>query len=564
MLSKLSIAQKVYFLGLSLLMFMLAIGLVSLYQTNKIGIELKDIAEEDIPLTKLLTQVTEHQLEQAIYFERAMIKAITVQQGIESPSSFQKAKNNVEKLIKKTQKEIIEVEHFIEEGISKLHSKEAIREFKTLLAELKSVEIDYATLIIEVNRVMKLAESGDITSMLTVAHEVEALEDKIDDTLVTLLNKVQQFTLDSAIQAEHDEKKAIKIVGIIFIISLLYGAVIPTVIVRAIRTPINTMTTRLEEIAEGDGDLTVKLNDSSSDETGIVARAFNQFLYVLRTMLTRVNEQAEVLGSSSETALLAMQRTLKNVELQRNDIENIATSITGMNNTTRNVAKSSAEASLVTEQVKERVLEGKKEAIQTKNVITTLANEVAESSGVIENLVAETNNIGVVLESIQGIAEQTNLLALNAAIEAARAGESGRGFAVVADEVRNLAQRTQESTVDIQQLVTRLQSEANNAVQSMKKGTESAKLCLEKSTESAKTFSKAAESVNEISSINSEIAAAAVEQSSVADEIHKKLENVRAVAEMTSDETKETAKASEDIAKNVINLHKNLNMFQVS
>ena len=563
MLSKLTIAQKVYLLGFSQLLLMLIMGLASLLQMNKIGKELADIAEEDIPLTKQLTSVTKHQLEQAILFERAMIKAILVDQKLEPAQVFDKARKQAFDLALKTQKEILEVEKFITQAIPKLHQQVTVKEFKHLLAELKKVDKKYVHLIDQLNRTMELGASGQINEMLIFAKQVEDIEDQLDHTLIDLLDEVQQFTLTSAKQAETDEKFAIKLVTIIFVFAAIYGIFMPSIVARAIRNPINNMTSRLKQVAQGDGDLTIKLDESAKDETGIVAGAFNRFLVTLSSMISKVSHQAQELGKSSEVALHAMQRTLENVERQHSDIEQVATAINEMNCTTHEVAKSSEEASAVTEQVKVRVLEGKEEAIATQAIINTLADEVTQASNVIENLVAETDNIGSVLASIQGIAEQTNLLALNAAIEAARAGESGRGFAVVADEVRNLAQRTQESTVNIQQLVVRLQSEAQNAVASMDKGKKSTATCLTQSAKSAQTFAKAAESVKEISDINYQIATAAEEQSSVANEIHQSLENIRVIAEATASETKNTTLANEKIAKNVIDLHKNLNMFQV-
>ncbi|WP_081305630.1 methyl-accepting chemotaxis protein [Vibrio coralliilyticus] len=563
MLSRLTIAQKVYLLGLSQLLAMLIMGGFALYQMNKIGNELVDIAEEDIPLTKMLTVVTEHQLEQAILFERALIKAIRVEQGLAQMSVFEEAKKKVHDLTVKTEKELYEVEEFIEKAIPLLHSVEAQEKFKKLLGKLSVVEKSYSTLVSEVDKTMDFGSNGQIEEMLEFSKKVEAHEDEIDKSLISILDEVQNFTLASALQAEEDEKYAIKWMTIIASVSIVLGILMPFLVTRAIRTPIMNLIDRLKQVAEGDGDLTIRLDDSSRDETGTVANAFNKFLGVLMGTITQINSKAEELGQSSEVAVSAMQRTLQNVEKQRCDIEQVATAINQMNATTQEVANSTANASSVTDEVRKHVMEGQKEALATQEVIQELANEVTTSSGVIENLVSETNNIGQVLESIQGIAEQTNLLALNAAIEAARAGETGRGFAVVADEVRSLAQRTQEATVDIQKLVDTLQSEAKNAVSSMKKGTDTAKLCLEKSSESANTFSVAAESVNQIAGLNLQIAAAAEEQSTVAQDLDNNLTSIKTLAEETAEETKNTAAASETIAMNVIDLHKNLNKFQV-
>ncbi|NRF13070.1 methyl-accepting chemotaxis protein [Vibrio coralliilyticus] len=563
MLSRLTIAQKVYLLGFSQLLAMIIMGVFALYQMNKIGNELVDIAEEDIPLTKMLTVVTEHQLEQAILFERALIKAIRVEQGLAQMSVFEEAKKKVHDLTVKTEKELYEVEEFIEKAIPLLHSVEAQEKFKKLLGKLKVVEKSYSTLVGEVGKTMDYGSNGQIEEMLEFSKKVEAHEDEIDKSLISILDEVQNFTLASALQAEEDEKYAIKWMTIIASVSIVLGILMPFLVTRAIRTPIMNLIDRLKQVAEGDGDLTIRLDDSSRDETGTVANAFNKFLGVLMGTITQINSKAEELGQSSEVAVSAMQRTLQNVEKQRCDIEQVATAINQMNATTQEVANSTANASSVTDEVRKHVMEGQKEALATQEVIQELANEVTTSSGVIENLVSETNNIGQVLESIQGIAEQTNLLALNAAIEAARAGETGRGFAVVADEVRSLAQRTQEATVDIQKLVDTLQSEAKNAVSSMKKGTDTAKLCLEKSSESANTFSVAAESVNQIAGLNLQIAAAAEEQSTVAQDLDNNLTSIKTLAEETAEETKNTAAASETIAMNVIDLHKNLNKFQV-
>ncbi|MCL9781959.1 methyl-accepting chemotaxis protein [Vibrio sp. S4M6] len=563
MLSKLAIAHKVYLLAASQLLLMIIMGCFALYQMNKIGNELIDIAEEDIPLTKKMTVVTEHQLEQAILFERAIVKAIRVSQGMEEMSKYQAASKKVHDLTVKTEKEIIEIEHFIEKAIPLLHSESAKKEFKMLHGQLKDVEKSYAGLITEVDAVLALGASGQIEEMLEKSVKVEALEDKLDHALIDILDEVQNFTLKSALQAEEDEKFALKWMAIIATVAIVIGILLPLLVVRAIRNPLLDLIERVRQVSHGDGDLTIRLDAPTKDEVGKVARSFNRLLDVLSGTIGEVNIQAKELGQSSNAAYTSMQRTLESVEKQRNDIEQVATAINEMNATTQEVASSTTNASSVTDEVKQRVLEGQNESVATQKVIQELAEEVTNSSNVIENLVTETNKIGQVLASIQGIAEQTNLLALNAAIEAARAGDTGRGFAVVADEVRSLAQRTQDATVDIQQLVERLQSEAQNAVESMGRGTEAAEVCLTRSSESAETFSKAAESVSQIAGLNMQIAAAAEQQSIVAQEINNSLESIKAIAEETASETKITAGSSEQIKTSVASLQDNLNKFQV-
>jgi len=564
MLSKLKISQKIYVLGFAQLLLMLLMGLVSYSQMNKIGVEMMDIAEQDIPLTNMLTKVTEHQLEQAILFERALLKQSLVDQGhTQFSNEFDTLRGQILALEKKTFKEILASEKFISQAIPKLHTKEAQQAFRELLNGLKKVEQSYQILQQDTEAVLVNVVDTGVRANVQQVKKIEKLEDEIDHNLISLLDQVQKFTLDSALTAEKDEQLGIKLISYIFLFSIVVGAILPIVISRAISTPVNSLQDRLTEVAQGDGDLTLTLDDNARDETGAVARAFNGFLTVLRKMIRDTNAQANELGKSSETALQVMQQTLENVEKQRSETEMVAAAVEEMSTTTQNVARSASDASRVTDKVRERVLQGKQGAVETQAIITQLADEVSDASEVIKNLVNETNNIGGVLESIQGIAEQTNLLALNAAIEAARAGESGRGFAVVADEVRSLAQRTQTSTVDIQQLVQRLQTEAQNAVESMQKGSNSAQQCLDKSSDTTSVFEEAAESVNEITELNVQIAAAAEEQSGVANEVNQNLANISNIAELTTEGARETSKANENIAKRLIDLHSNLNKFQV-
>ncbi|GAA79357.1 hemolysin secretion protein [Pseudoalteromonas sp. BSi20495] len=525
---------------------------------NKIGIELVDIAERDIPLSNMLTTMSEHKLEQTIFFQRALLHA-----SLEPGKANEEIENKLTSLTQKIQSEFNKSEKFVTDSIDYLHSEEAKASFTSLASDLKLLNKEYQSISLNINDIIEATKTQSVGSLDDKIKLIEVAEDKFEEKLIALLSQIQQFTLNSALQAENDEKQGINLILYIFIFSVIVGVVLSYMISRAIALPVNMLKNRLVEIADGDGDLTLKLDESAGDETGDTARAFNKFLSMLRGTINEANIHLSQLDDSSKFAVTVMQETVVNVEKQRAETEMVSTAVEEMNCTTLEVASNTQNASDVTEAVKERVLKGKAEASEAKVVIQRLAKEIDEASTVIECLVTETNNIGSVLDTIQSIAEQTNLLALNAAIEAARAGDTGRGFAVVADEVRALAQRTQVSTVDIQGLVTRLQSEAKNAVVSMNKGISSADECLKKSTETSEIFANSAIAVNEITDLNLQIATAAEEQSAVVSEINQNLINITDIAIETSTGAKNTSEANESIARYIANLRVNLNKFKV-
>lgn len=563
-MKNLKIAHKIYLLGTLQLLLLLITAAVSYSQMSKIGKELIDIAEEDIPLANKLTTLTEHQLEQAILFERSLLKASLIEQGqTQYRDELEKSIQKLTQLQDKVAKEIIDADKFISTAIPLLHDPLARQEFSKLQQDLKSAEAAYKQLVTDINAIIKQAKSSGVISISSDISRVEKAEDQLEVQLVDMQQRIQDFTLKSALKAEADEQYGQKLIAIIAIVALIISAILPFLISTTIVSPINHLRDRLQEISRGDGDLRQQLDAKSNDETGEVARAFNHFIDVLRNMIANTNQQADELGRSSETALQVMQTTLTNVERQRSETDQVASLVSQMNNTIEEVAHSTSSASTITAQVRDRVTLGRDSAVQTQSVIENLALEIQEASRVIQSLVSETNNIGSVLESIQGIAEQTNLLALNAAIEAARAGDTGRGFAVVADEVRSLAQRTQSSTEDIQGLVQRLQTEANNAVASMEKGNKITSECLDHSLETSRIFEQAREAVNEINDFNQQISSAASQQAAVSNEVKVNLRNIAEIAETTSQGAKATSESNENIAKRLIDLHTNLNKFQV-
>lgn len=564
MLSKIKISQKVYILGVIQLLLICLVGGVGYSQMSKIGLELIDIAEEDIPLTGMLTRLTEHQLQEAVLFERALRKGLTnTSSDAQRSSDVQAARIEINELVKKSTLEFTQVTAFIEEGIPKLHSAETVAEYKGLLSRLRKVQEKYHSLKNESNITLdSVLDSQESTDLKVMIDLVEEHRDDIDHQLIEMLDSIQAFTLAAALQAEKDEIAGGRLISGLLIFSLIVAVIVPYLIAKSISTPLVTLNERLEQIATGDGDLTLSLSERYQDETGDIARSFNVFILKLRHIIGDITSSVEVLDSSSKTASGEMLVTLDNIEKQRNEIEMVASAVNQMNDATNEVATNTNNASQMAVDVRESVNSGQQSAEESHRIVQQLAQEIETASTTIGTLAEKTDGIGMVLDTIRAIAEQTNLLALNAAIEAARAGESGRGFAVVADEVRSLAQRTQSSTGDIQTLVEGLQEEAKNAVACMDKGSDSTVKCLDKSREATDAFEEVAQIVSNISALNAQIATAAEEQSAVATEVNNNLASITSIATATSDGALNTSKANETITSGLGDLRVHVHQFK--
>jgi len=279
------------------------------------------------------------------------------------------------------------------------------------------------------------------------------------------------------------------------------------------------------------------------DELGQLQLVIKALQSQLDTVVWRIDAAAEELDGIATGTAAAVEQTNQGIYQQQSEIEQVATAMNEMSATVQEVARNTAEAAEATHAADNVAKDGTSAASESIHGIENLVAEVEQAAEVIKNLEQESNSVGSVLEVIRGIAEQTNLLALNAAIEAARAGEAGRGFAVVADEVRTLASRTQESTAEIDGMIARLQSEARSAVQAMEKaqnGAQSNAKQVETLAESLEGISGAVRQINEM---NTQIAAAAEEQSAVSEEVNRNIVNINALAEQTTLASEDTAKA---------------------
>ncbi|WP_221795916.1 methyl-accepting chemotaxis protein [Oceanobacter mangrovi] len=308
-------------------------------------------------------------------------------------------------------------------------------------------------------------------------------------------------------------------------------------IASSIRRPLSDLNSAMADIARGEGDLTRRLPTDGNDEITAIANGFNGFVSTIHKLVTESQQALQTLTRLSSDITSSSDATHKMTDGQLLQTDQAATGSHEMSLTIREVAGNAERAAESARDADDNAKRGLQTMQQTRERIMDLATNIEESSRVIRGLQAETESIGSVLDVIRGIAEQTNLLALNAAIEAARAGEQGRGFAVVADEVRTLASRTQESTEEINSMISRLQQQASQAVDSMEANARNSEATSEMSRFASEAIDAISHAVGTISEMNLSIAGAVEEQSAAANEI--------------SGSINEIADASRNIANNM-------------
>ncbi len=330
-----------------------------------------------------------------------------------------------------------------------------------------------------------------------------------------------------------------------------------------IARPLKQMVLMLDDIAQGDGDLTKRLQVDRADELGQIANGFNTFLNKLQNMIRDVVGSVQKVSDSSEyTADIAI-RTNQGVQRQMVEIDQVATAVHEMTATAQDVARNATLAAESANAADRSANEGKRIVNNTSQAIAALATEIGRAVAVVQNLAKDSENINAILTAIRGIAEQTNLLALNAAIEAARAGEQGRGFAVVADEVRNLAQKTQQATEEIQAMIQQLQQGTREVVKVMEDSQGKTDDSVKHAAEAAGALDAITQAVSVINDMNTQIASAAEEQSAVAEDINRNVTNIGQVAAEVAGGADEASQASAELTKLAEQQRRLINQFKV-
>jgi len=409
--------------------------------------------------------------------------------------------------------------------------------------DLKSIEDSFSSnyrMGIEIAKAMIAGDMGTAQPLLTPYSEsIHTLKTTIDNTL----HSAEQGFEDGLVGMAQGLQSAKYVMIGVLLATLLLGSVVAWWLSHSIVKPIRRVSAAIRGIADGNGDLSLRIDHPNRDEMGDLSNSFNRLLDKLSGIIGQVAGTSESLAESTKTIAEQNSQMAEGTQHQSTQALKIAAAMEQMNATVSEVSKNSSIAADSAREAMTIATQGGEVVQQTISGMQVLADRVTQSTNTIHTLGTNTDKIGEIVLVIDEIADQTNLLALNAAIEAARAGDQGRGFSVVADEVRKLAERTTQATKEIATMISAIQKETNNVVEMMNASRAEAEKETTLVDESGAALSNIIEVISSVTDMVEQIATAAREQAIATDEITTNIEGIATVTEETSSRVQHSAEA---------------------
>ena len=563
-IKNLPIGKKIFSVVVILGLTQLLISAFAIFKMNDISSEFSVIYQMSLPLEKNVAEARQLQLKKASELQTLMIDAKSGARRKVIKEHFAKI-DNITLQTNQAMQDIVAILNASKDKALDADLQADVASLEENTAKVVEQQANYQKYVDSAIQIIKRGGSMSGGGYLSKDEQAQlvAIEAKLFESLQAMQASIDNITNRSVTNVKDVQSSSLLSLIAMAVVSLVVGIFISKIIISNIVTPIKGVMSVLTTMAQ-DNDLTKRMNFASKDEVGAMGNAFNSFVEKLQKLVMGITDASEQLSTAAEETSVVSRSTNQNIAQQKNETTHVASAITQMTATVQEVANSAEKASAAAIKGDKDSESGRQVVEEIVASINNLADEINSSTSVIRTLKSDSENIGTVLDVIKNIAEQTNLLALNAAIEAARAGDQGRGFAVVADEVRSLAQKTQDSTKEIEDLILTLQQGSDNAVSSMELNKTSIEGLVAKAVNATNSLNEITNSVSSITEMNTLIATAAEQQSHVVNEINNNVLNIQQVSENTAEGSEQVSQASQEIAQLSERLTNMVRQFKVS
>jgi methyl-accepting chemotaxis protein len=528
---------------LLLVILVLYMGLHAITTSKTLGKNAISIAKVNLPEIQLLIQA-DRDLYQSLTAERALLQVESSQHTALFTEQADNAKQAQDRVYQSLE---------ISTSSTPAEREEFTRRYNAWKEAAADV-INTARLSDDTSRA-----SATEKSYGSASKAFQHLRDYIDELQEKRLVDVDEYTKQIDHDLDASAKQLFAIVVIATLVSLLAAFFLPLLVANQVRG----ISDRIQNIAEGDGDLTIRVPVTTNDELGELSAHVNVFMEKLQRIIASVLQNTNEVSKAAESLLSVSSSSQKAADDQCHAITMVVTAVNELTMAIQEVARNTSSTAQNTKDATEITELGQERIRIAVEHVKGLAARIHETAEFMSKLEGEAKNVTSVIDVIRGVAEQTNLLALNAAIEAARAGEQGRGFAVVADEVRTLASRTQQSTGDIQGMLSQLQSGVQHAVTAMGNSEILTNDAVTSASDAGSSLAGINSAVREIADMTTQIATAAEEQSSVTSEIDRNLVQINSLAMNTAEGASKTAQESQRLNQLSIQLRQLVGQFKV-
>jgi methyl-accepting chemotaxis protein len=457
-----------------------------------------------------------------------------------------------------------------DDALVRFHERiDAIQKLEDTAADIEqvnSINHQIETYAVGFNKVYGQIKSGEITSTVDANKAIGAYKEAThqSESMVTEYAKKSDNQMEEMVKEANSVTKRVQITLITLATGIIVLAFILAVtIIRSITGPLAIFLERTTDIAQGEGDLTKRLNTSGNDEIAQISRMFNQFIEKLHGIVSQISTTSSQVAAASNQLNSTAERIATGAEEVAAQASTVATAGEEMSATSGDIAQNCQMAAEGAQRASLSATNGAGVVERTVAVMGQIAEKVQESAKTVESLGDRSDQIGAIIGTIEDIADQTNLLALNAAIEAARAGEQGRGFAVVADEVRALAERTTRATKEIGEMIKAIQRETKGAVAAMEQGVQQVEEGTFEAAKSGDALRDILEQVNDVATQVHQIATAAEEQTATTSEISNNMQQITQVVQDTASGAHQSATAAAQLNCNAEELQRLVRQFKL-